>query len=304
MWYNIFDYFSEKTQPMNNRLLLVDGHNLLFRMFYGMPDTFYTHSGKKFNAVYGFAHALTRVSAIIRPSYALVVFDSEDCGDRRELDAAYKANRPDYSEMSPNDCPFTQLGAIYAMLDEMGIPNREIHGCEADDVIASYALNFSGELDVVIMSTDRDYCQLISDRVSILDYHGSDSRLIRPDDVVKKFGVRPDQFADFKCLIGDKSDNIVGVRGIGPKRAAELLSEYGSLDGIFAQIDAIGKESVKKALLESRERLELNARLIRLSPAASLPLGLDELVYSPQNPGNLISRAAVLAELHANREKI
>ena len=96
----------------------------------------------------------------------------------------------------------------------------------------------------------------------------------------------------------------MGVRGIGPKRAAELLSEYGSLDGIFAQIDAIGKESVKKALLESRERLDLNARLIRLSPAASLPLGLDEIVYTPQNPGNLISRAAVLAELHANREKI
>ncbi len=289
---------------MNNRLLLVDGHNLLFRMFYGMPDTFYTHSGIKFNAVYGFAHALSRVSAIIRPSHALVVFDSEDCGDRRELDTAYKANRPDYSEMSPNDCPFTQLSAIYAMLDEMGIPNHEIHGCEADDVIASYALNFSGSMDVVIMSTDRDYWQLISDRVSILDYHGSDSRLIKPGDVSDKFGVLPEQFADFKCLIGDKSDNIVGVHGVGPKRAAELLIKYGSIDGIYEHIDDIDRAAVKKALLESRDRLELNSRLIRLSTAVSLPLELDQLAFSPVNPGNLMSRAGILAELHANREKI
>ena len=288
---------------MNNKLLLVDGHNLLFRMFYGMPDTFYTNSGIKFNAVYGFAHALSRVVSIIRPSHALVVFDSEDCGDRRELDKAYKANRPDYSELSPNDCPFTQLGAIYALLDEMGIPNHEIHGCEADDVIASYALNFSDRMDVIIMSTDRDYWQLISQSVSILDYHGSDSRLIRPDDVSGKFGVRPDQFADFKCLIGDKSDNIVGVRGIGPKRAAELLTKYGSIGGIYEHIDEIDRAAAKKALLESRERLELNSRLIRLSTVVKLPLELDQLRFSPTNPGNLMSRAGILAELHADREK-
>lgn len=288
---------------MNNRLLLVDGHNLLFRMFFGMPDNFYTYSGVKFNAVYGFGSAMSKVISMIRPSHAIVVFDSADCGERRQLDAAYKANRPDYGEMPPNDCPFTQLKAIYALLDEMGIPNSEIHGCEADDVIASYAVNHSDKMNIVIMSTDRDYWQLISDSVSILDYHGADSSLITPPVVQRKFGVSPEQFADFKCLIGDKSDNIIGVPGVGPKRAAELLGKYGSIEGIYDHIDEIERASTKKAMLESRDRLELNARLIKLCGCAELPRGLDELRFEYINPGNLMSRAGILAELHANSRK-
>ncbi|MBE6541260.1 MAG: flap endonuclease [Ruminococcaceae bacterium] len=283
---------------MNKKLLLVDGHNLLFRMFFGMPDTFYTQSGKKYNAVYGFIHALTKVISMVRPSHVFVAFDSEDCGDRRDLDTAYKANRPDYSEMSPNDCPFSQLRAIYSVLDDIGVPNSEICGCEADDVIASYALRYSDEMNVVIMSTDRDYWQLISPTVSILDYHGSNSTLITPSDVEKKFGVSPSQFADFKCLIGDKSDNIVGVHGIGPKRAAELLVTYGSIDGIYENIDAIDRASTKKALLESKERLELNARLIKLNNISNLPVEIDELKYVYVNPGNVFDRSARAAEMY------
>ena len=120
---------------MKERLLLIDGHNLLFRMFYGMPDEFYTGGGVKFNAVYGFTSAMAKVVDMIHPTHIFTAFDSPECGDRRQLDGAYKANRPVFSDAEPNECPFTQLPAIYEMLVIMGVPYAEIHGCEADDVL-------------------------------------------------------------------------------------------------------------------------------------------------------------------------
>lgn len=288
-----------------NRLLLVDGHNLLFRMFYGMPDNFYTPLGRKYNAVYGFASAMKKVLSLIRPTHAIVVFDSPDCGDRRQLDGDYKANRPDFSDAAPEECPFTQLPAIYAMLEDMQIPHREIHGCEADDVIASYAMQCSDAFHVVIFSTDRDYWQLISENVSILDYHGMDSTLITPPTVERKFGVKPEQFADFKCLIGDKSDNIVGVPGIGPKRAAEMLTRFGTLENLLAHTDEIERPSVRKALEESRERLELNNRLIRLCAKAELPLDPEYLAFRARMPQNMMLAAMEFADEYyeAQREE-
>ena len=283
-----------------NRFLLVDGHNLLFRMFYGMPDNFYTPAGNKYNAVYGFMSAMSKVMYLIDPSRAIVLFDSPDCGERRTLDEDYKANRPDFSDAAPNDCPFTQLPAIYAFLRDAGIPMREIHGCEADDVIASYAVNSPEDLHPVIFSTDRDYWQLVSDRVSILDYHGMDSSLITPASVQKKFGVRPDQFADMKCLIGDKSDNITGVPGVGPKRAAELLCRYETISGIFDHIDEIERPAIRKALLESRERIELNNRLIRLSGDAPLPIDPEYLAFTCRFPSNMMLSAMNYADEYAD----
>lgn len=287
-----------------DRLLLVDGHNLLFRMFYGMPDNFYTPAGRRYNAVYGFASAMGKVLSMLRPTHSIVVFDSQDCGDRRSLDGDYKANRPDFSDASPNECPFTQLPAIYAMLDEMGVPHREIHGCEADDVIASYAVKCAGEYQVIIFSTDRDYWQLISDKVSILDYHGYDSSFVTPTTVERKFGVRPEQFADFKCLIGDKSDNIVGVPGVGPKRAAELLCRFGTMDGIFEHIAEIERPAVRRALEESRERLELNNRLIRLNGDAPLPIDAEYLGFAYHMPHDLMRTAMKLADRCADERPI
>ncbi len=278
------------------KLLLVDGHNLLFRMFYGMPDNFYTPAGQKYNAVFGFASAMKRVLEWIRPTHALVVFDSEDCGDRRALDGDYKANRPDFSEADPNDCPFTQLPAIYALLDRMGIAHREIHGCEADDVIASYAVNCQKDYHVIIFSTDRDYWQLVGERVSILNYHGADSTLVTPATVERKFGVRPEQFADFKCLVGDHSDNVAGVPGVGPKRAAEMLGEYGSLENLLLHIGDIKRPALRKALEESTERLALNKRLICLSGEAPLPVAPDALSCHPTVPRNLMLFAMEIAD--------
>jgi len=287
---------------MNPRLLLVDGHNLLFRMFFGMPDNFYSARRIKFNAVYGFASAIHKVQSLLRPSHMLVLFDSQDCGDRRQLDDAYKANRPDYSEMAPDDCPFTQLPAIYAMLDEMHIPHKEIHGCEADDVIASYAITCRDWYDVIIFSTDRDYWQLIGEHVSILDYHGVNSSLITPPTVMKKFGVTPGQIADYKCLVGDSSDNITGVPGVGPKTAASLLTKFGTLENLLEHIDEIDKPKIRASIAESRERLDLNVKLIRLSDTVPLPIAPEELTFRYRHPGDLHELSAELADEFIGRE--
>ena len=269
---------------MRERLLLVDGHNLLFRMFYGMPDNFYSAGGVKYNALYGFVCAIDKVLRMIRPTHMFVSFDSPDCGDRRELDADYKANRPDYSEMAPEECPFTQLPAIYAALDKMNVPYAEIHGCEADDVIASYAVQYGEQYDVVIMSTDRDYWQIVSEQVSILNYHGFDSTLVTPHTVRQKYGVEPAQFADWKCLVGDKSDNIVGVPGVGPKNAAALLGKFGSLEELMEHTEEIERPAIRRAVTEARERLLLNRRLILLAGNAPLPQDVAELRLNYTRP--------------------
>lgn len=253
------------------RLFLVDGHNLLFRMFYGMPPIS-AGDGTYMHAVVGCMGALLRSIGMLSPTRMLVLFDSPDNGDRRSLCAEYKANRPDYSAMAPEDCPFSQLPLLYRTLSHSGIPYAEIHGCEADDAIAAYARQTPDDWDVLICSTDRDYYQLIDDRVSVFLYKGYDSVLVTPESVFARYGVSPDKFADFKCLVGDHSDNITGVAGIGPKRAAVLLNRFGDLAGIRAHIDEVPYPAVRRALQETSSLLERNRALITLSGDAPLPV--------------------------------
>ncbi len=259
-------------------LLLVDGHNLLFKMFFGMPEI-RGRNGDKVQAVVGFASAMRKVVTLCRPSHMLVVFDSEECGDRRQMSPEYKANRPDYGAMAPDDCPFTQLPYIYKLLEHMEIPHAEIHGCEADDVIASYALRCGGDgWTVVIMSTDRDYFQLIRDNVTIMLYRGMESTFVTPDVVMEKYGVTPEMFADHKCLVGDKSDNIAGIPGIGNKRAAELLNAYGSLEGVLSHVEEVRPPKIRDALRCGGDILTLNRQLILLDGSAPLPYEPETLL--------------------------
>ena len=164
------------------QLFLVDGHNLLFRMFYGMPPIS-AGDGTYMHAVVGCMGALLRSIGMLYPTRMLVLFDSPDNGDRRSLCADYKANRPDYSAMVPEECPFTQLPLLYRTLSHSGIPYAEIHGCEADDAIAAYTKQTPEDWNVVICSTDRDYFQLIDRRVSVFLYKGYDSSLVTPEAV-------------------------------------------------------------------------------------------------------------------------
>ena len=263
-----------------SKLLVVDGMNLLFQMFYGMPARIVNADGKAIQGTLGFVGALLKILRSIEPSHAVVVFDGECENARYDIDADYKANRPDYSEMSEDELPFSQLPDIYAALDFIGMRYFETTVCESDDIIASYALRYREECEVVISSQDSDFFQLIDKNVSVLRYRGDASVICTPEYIREKLGIEPSCYADYKSLTGDNADNIKGAQKVGPKTAAVLVNEFGSLENIIAHAQKIKKPSVRESIERDGERLLRNYSLIKLSDSATLPFELSELEYS------------------------
>ena len=153
----------------------------------------------------------------VEPSHILVVFDGEHENKRAELDPEYKANRIDYSTVCEEENPFSQLQDVYDALDYLGIQYIETTDCEADDLIAGYALTHGQQMEVVISSFDSVFFQLITDNVSVLRYRGEKTVICTPEYMLEKFGVVPEQYADFKSLVGDTADNIKGAEKVGVK---------------------------------------------------------------------------------------
>ena len=265
-----------------NRLLLVDGMNLHFQMFFGMPSKFRNENGIGIWGVVGFVGALNKLINMTEPSHIAVIFDGEGHNPRCDLLEDYKANRPDYSEMGEEENPFIQLPLVYEALEAMGVPFCEVHGCECDDVIAAYARRFSGKFEVVISSFDSDYFQLISDNVRVLRYRGLSSIICDKEYVINRYGISPEYYADWKSLVGDTADNIKGVKGVGPKTATKLISSYGTLAEILADIDSVEPEKLREKVKESSEILLRNYSLIKLDDAGILPFEIDELEYTSE----------------------
>lgn len=263
-----------------SKLLLVDGSNLLFQMFYGMPSRIIGKDGTAIQGTLGFVGALLKIIRQISPTHVVVMFDGECKNERKLLDENYKANRPDFSDLPEEEIPFTQLPAIYAALDYLGIKHAETTVCETDDIIAAYAIKYGGDMDTVISSFDSDFFQLITDKVSVLRYRGDNTVICTPEYIKNKLGIEPHQYADHKSLTGDTSDNIKGAEKVGPKTATALINMYGSLEGVIENAEHIAKPSVRQSILSSVERLRLNYKLIRLDGCACLPFAIDELTYN------------------------
>lgn len=155
-----------------NRLFIVDGSNLLFQMFFGMPARIVNKHGKPIQGTLGFVGALLKMIRKVEPTHVTVVFDGEYANKRSFLNKNYKANRTDYNKIPKEETPFSQLNDVYAALDFMGIKHTETTECEADDLIAGYALAFGQEMEITISSLDSDFFQLITDKVSVLRYRG------------------------------------------------------------------------------------------------------------------------------------
>lgn len=261
------------------RLLVVDGSNLLFQMFFGMPARIVNGQGKAIQGTLGFTGALLKMIRMVRPTHVTVLFDGEHENPRAALDADYKANRPDFSKVPTEESPFSQIGDVYAALDFLGIKHAETTDCEADDWIAGYALALAADAEMVISSFDSDFFQLISERVSVLRYRGKKTVVCTRDSIREKYGIEPGQYADFKSLTGDAADNIKGAEKIGAKTAARLLNEFGTLENILANIGKIGKTSVRESVQRNAERLRKNQQMIRLIGAGELPFKWGELFY-------------------------
>ena len=191
-----------------DKFLIVDGSNLLFQMFFGMPARIVNGEGKAIQGTLGFIGALLKIIRKVDPTHILAVFDGEHENSRCEIDADYKANRIDYSMVNEKENPFSQLPDVYKALDYMGINYIETTNCEADDMIASYALSFCDNSDIVICSFDSDFFQLICERISVLRYRGKNTMLCSSQYIIEKYGIYPDQYAYFKALVGDTADNI------------------------------------------------------------------------------------------------
>ena len=261
------------------KLLVVDGSNLLFQMFYGMPARIVNHEGRAIQGTLGFVGALLKMIRMVQPTHVAVLFDGETANERRELDPDYKANRPDYTDVPEEETPFSQLPDIYRALDELTIRHGETVDCEADDWIAGYASMGGEELTVVIASQDSDFFQLIGEHVTVLRYRGDRSVLCDPAWIREKLNVEPQQYAAYKALTGDTADNICGVDKVGPKTAAALMRQFGDLDTLLARAEEISKPSVRNSVLDSAARIRTNDRLIRLSAGHPLPFGLEELLW-------------------------
>ena len=262
-----------------NKLLLIDGSNLLFQMFFGMPSRIFNRNGKAIHGTVGFVGALLKIMRMTNPTHIAVLFDGEHENERAALNADYKANRIDYSKVAEEDCPFTQLPDIYDALDYLKIKHAETTVCETDDWIAGYAYAYGKDMQIVISSFDSDYFQLITDKISVLRYRGVKTAVCTPDYIYSRFGISPSQYADFKSLVGDTSDNIKGADKVGPKTAALLLKKFTTLDNIIAKAEQIERLPIRDSVIRNTERLQINYKLIKLTAGAELPFSLDELLY-------------------------
>ncbi|MGC8780442.1 MAG: 5'-3' exonuclease H3TH domain-containing protein, partial [Anaerolineae bacterium] len=253
-----------------SKLVLIDGHSLAFRAFHALPLTLTAPDGELTNAVFGFTSMLLNVLRDQQPEYVAVAFDVGKTF-RHDMFPEYKGQR----ERMPDELR-TQVERIKQVVETLNIPIFTAEGFEADDVLATLARQASAQgVDTLIVTGDRDILQVVDDRVRVLTSgrQFSDTIIYDPATVREKFGLRPDQLVDFKALVGDKSDNIPGVRGIGEKTAAELLQKYETLDNIYAHLAEIKPDRVRKALEAGRADAELSRKLGRI--ATDVPLQLD-----------------------------
>jgi DNA polymerase I len=258
---------------------LVDASPYLFRAWFSLPRTIVDPAGKPVNAVYGFTSFLAKYLADHKATHAAIAFDRHFNGSfRNEFYAPYKAQR----EASPPELE-AQVDPAFEVVEAMGLAAFIDERYEADDLIATVIDRIDDDVEFVIVSSDKDLAQLVCDRITLVD----PARDLRFDAaaVVAKFGVRPEQMTDFLGLAGDSVDNIPGVRGIGPKTAAQLLQRYGSLEGIYENVGAMRRSLVRSELtlaakLEADvEMAGLSKRLATVARDAPIEVTLDGLRY-------------------------
>lgn len=279
---------AEKTKP---GLFLLDGMALVYRAFYALQQArMSTRDGVPTGAVFGFATSLLRIIEEYRPDYLAVAFDSPEKTFRHEKYEAYKANRP-----APPDDLINQLGNIRELIRACGIPLVIMPGFEADDLIGTAARKFEADCRVFIVTPDKDMSQLVHDGVRLLKpgKKQNEFELVGSREVATQFGAPPEQFIDLLTLTGDTSDNIPGAKGIGPKTASSLLEKYGSLEGIYANIDALTPKT-RQSLEAFREMMPLVRELVTIRTDLDLPLTLEALHTSKPDPEALF---ALLAKL-------
>ena len=261
---------------MSEKLVLIDGHSILNRAFYGVPDLS-NAEGLHTNAIYGFLNIMLKILEEENPGYLAVAFDVHAPTFRHELYAEYKGTRKPMPEELRQQVP-----VMKEVLAAMGICTVEQAGLEADDILGTLAKRGERDgMEVALVSGDRDLLQIAGEHIKIRIPKTKGGRTEIEDyyakDVLAAWQVTPEQFVDLKALMGDSSDNIPGVPKVGPKTAQELMTRFGSLDNIYAHLDEVTKKSIKESLSANRDLAELSRTLARINTQAELSVTWDDM---------------------------
>jgi len=262
-------------------LYIIDGSSYIFRAYFGIRQFLSTSKGFPTNALYGFINMLQKVVKDEKPDYLCVAFDSKEKTFRHDIYSDYKANR----DAPPEDLA-KQFPYFEPLVDAFNISSIRIPGYEADDIIGTLALKGSkAGFRVVIVSGDKDMMQLVSPEVQMLDT--MKNKWIGVNEVKEKFGVPPEKVIEVMGLMGDSSDHIPGVKGVGPKTATELIQKYGSIEKLYKCIDEIEKKKLKEKLIQDKERALLSRKLVTIDTAMKLECSLDDLKVRPSKNKDL-----------------
>lgn len=264
------------------RLAIIDGKSVFYRGYYAMPNLS-TNSGVPTGGVYGFAVMALEVIKRLNPDYVCVAWDKPKTNIRKRLELypAYKAGR----KPPPADF-YEQIPLLHELLDAFGWPLYELDDYEADDIMGALAVQATKQgIETMLVTSDMDMLQLVDEHVNVyaLKTGLSNIELFHPESFEAKYGIRVDQFLDFKALMGDSSDNIPGVPGIGKKGAVDLLKQFGTLDEIYENI-ALIKDSIAKKLIAGKESAMLSKKLAAIWVDAPIKLDLNTLDGSKRNP--------------------
>ncbi|HZD92095.1 MAG TPA: 5'-3' exonuclease H3TH domain-containing protein, partial [Pseudolabrys sp.] len=270
-----------------DHLFLVDGSSYIFRAYHALPPLTRKSDGLQVNAVLGFCNMLWKLLAEMKPedkpTHLAVVFDKSEKTFRTEFYPEYKAHRPD----APDDL-IPQFPLIRAAVHAFEIPCLEQAGYEADDLIATYArLACEAKATTTIVSSDKDLMQLVGN--GVIMYDTMKDRRIGRDEVIEKFGVGPEKVIEAQALIGDSTDNVPGVPGIGPKTAAELILQYGDLENLLAHASEIKQNKRRENLIQFADQARLSKRLVTLEQNVPLDVPADELAVHEPDYKHLIA---------------
>ena len=259
-------------------LYLIDGSSYIFRAYYGVRADLSTSEGFPTNAVYGFATMLLKFLREYEPRYLGMVFDSKGEVFRNEIYPEYKANRDEAPESLK-----LQFPKIFELVQAFSIPMLAMEGYEADDIIGTIASAQEAQ-KVVLVTGDKDFCQLVSENVTLVDTMRE--RTTGVGEVREKYGIKPGQMIDFFALVGDKVDNVPGVSGVGEKTASALISTYGDLDGVYSNLEEI-RSGVAKRLREHKDEAYLSRELVTIKTDVEVGTGIEEFTYGGYTAGNL-----------------
>ncbi|MGQ0670890.1 MAG: DNA polymerase I [Actinomycetota bacterium] len=257
------------------RLFLLDGHSLSYRAFFALPPDLATSTGQVTNAVYGFTSMLIKLLGEERPDYLVVAFDVGSPTVRLEKYAEYKAGRPE----APDEFR-QQLGLIVEVLETLKVPVIGIEGHEADDAIATLALQaVERGIDAVIVTADRDFFQLVRPGITVMFNRKGISDIVRYDEeaIRERFGLPPEQYLDYVALKGDPSDNIPGVPGVGEKTASRLVQDFGSIEELLERTSEL-KGKLRESIESAGEQLARNKDLARLETSLALDVAPEDCV--------------------------